>query len=575
MAASIQRINTYNTYTLCHHYGHHHRALHQLPRAALALTDRAELEAALAPLGRALLEAAGAHYAARAAAVRRRAADAAAALGGCPPELAVATSFKVCARVCGGMGGGNGERAGPLQQHPLSPQTKQQPPHTITCTQLGVLAEFRQDWPGAVSHYQAAYAALATVPLGRPQPSVQRHFEAARVAGALNAKALTLLLHQQRGADALAQWRAHAAAWAAPPAGCAPAVAAAHYGWLARQHRAAAEMIGAPRRVDAALLAANPDCAPRALLAAAARLALARRAAAEEAARARAEGRAPGVDIDVAAVTRGAYVGQAVLRDPSAAGGQRDLTDAEFAAWLEAEECAADHDAAASELLQSALAAAGAAGAARGRASLAALAGSQHLAGGRAAAARRALLEAAHVYRRDGWAPLLAGVLPQLRDCCARLKLQREAHLHALELASLPLVRGGGASSSSGGGGGGGGSAAADAKAAAAAALAGMLAGAADAPASILKAVAAAAAAPAGSDDGSASPPAAAAAAAAGRGGGGGGATLRYTVQHLDAAQFAAAAAAAAAATPAGDGQRQDGDGAAGPRPQLADLLQQ
>lgn len=39
------------------------------------------------------------------------------------------------------------------------------------------MAEFRQDWVNAVGQYRAAYAALKTVPLGQPQPSVQRHAE--------------------------------------------------------------------------------------------------------------------------------------------------------------------------------------------------------------------------------------------------------------------------------------------------------------------------------------------------------------------------------------------------------------
>jgi translation initiation factor IF-2 len=39
------------------------------------------------------------------------------------------------------------------------------------------MSEFRVDFAGAVAQYQAAYAALKAVPLGQPQPSVQRHAE--------------------------------------------------------------------------------------------------------------------------------------------------------------------------------------------------------------------------------------------------------------------------------------------------------------------------------------------------------------------------------------------------------------
>lgn len=71
------------------------RSLYPLARGALGLQDRAQLEAALAPLGRLLLEAASSYYVQQAARIRQRMVDAAAALGGAPPEIAVATAFKV------------------------------------------------------------------------------------------------------------------------------------------------------------------------------------------------------------------------------------------------------------------------------------------------------------------------------------------------------------------------------------------------------------------------------------------------------------------------------------------------
>lgn len=45
------------------------------------------------------------------------------------------------------------------------------------------MAEFRQEWVTAVSQYQTAYSALKGVPLGQPQPSVQRHAEVRQMEG--------------------------------------------------------------------------------------------------------------------------------------------------------------------------------------------------------------------------------------------------------------------------------------------------------------------------------------------------------------------------------------------------------
>lgn len=76
------------------------------------------------------------------------------------------------------------------------------------------MAEFRQDWVTAVSQYQAAYAALNSVPLGHPV-SVQRHAEVVRVAEVVHFKAMMLLLHQQRFDEALDQFRNHVSTYGA------------------------------------------------------------------------------------------------------------------------------------------------------------------------------------------------------------------------------------------------------------------------------------------------------------------------------------------------------------------------
>lgn len=85
--------------------------------------------------------------------------------------------------------------------------------------QLAVLAEFRQDWPGAVTAYQAAAAALQGVPLGRPNVSCQRHAEVSAVAEVVHFKAMMLLLHQQRYAEALQQLATHLAVFGRIPGG--------------------------------------------------------------------------------------------------------------------------------------------------------------------------------------------------------------------------------------------------------------------------------------------------------------------------------------------------------------------
>jgi hypothetical protein len=109
-------------------------------------------------------------------------------------------------------------------------------------------------------------------------------------------------------------------------------------------------------------------------------------------------------------------------------------------------------------------------------------------------AARKLLLQAAHVYRREGWDALLLRALLPLRDVCQRLKLQREAMLHSLELATVvahTLASADAAAAAPGGddAGGAGGCVldAAQAAALAEASLAGLLAGGGDRRSGIMK----------------------------------------------------------------------------------------
>eukprot|EP00879_Flechtneria_rotunda_P002505 GHRR01002703.1.p1 GENE.GHRR01002703.1~~GHRR01002703.1.p1 ORF type:complete len:1063 (+),score=495.97 GHRR01002703.1:1057-4245(+) len=344
--------------------------------------------------------------------------------------------------------------------------------------QLGVLAEFRQDWLSAVSAYQAAAAALQGVSLGRPTVSCQRYAEVTAVAEVVHFKAMMLLLHQQRYAEAIQQLQGHLEAFGPSPEGLPLAAAATHYGWLARQYQCAAEMI-AGSRIDEATLQAHKDVQPAHLLVSAAQLAAQRKAAAEELRQQR-NGAAP--PIDLCAVRKGRYLGQIEIRTPDGpAGAHSDMTDAEFALYLEAEELQVSHtqqvldlllQAQASHFQQAtrlpALAAAAAAGPPTGadvskgahvaadrlQAWLVWLMAEQQVDSHNLTAARKLVLQAVYTYRRDGWDLLLLHCLLQLRDVCQRLKLHKEALLHSLEVAclthSLTNSSKGGSSSSDG-----------------------------------------------------------------------------------------------------------------------------
>ena len=63
---------------------------------------------------------------------------------------------------------------------------------------------------------------------------------------------VTLLLHQQCVAEALAQFRAHIGAFRQPPLPPPPAAAATHAAWLVRQYTVMGELLS--QRVDAGLL---------------------------------------------------------------------------------------------------------------------------------------------------------------------------------------------------------------------------------------------------------------------------------------------------------------------------------
>lgn len=82
---------------------------------------------------------------------------------------------------------------------------------------LAALAEFRQDWGGAVTHYQAAYSHLQEVGSDSAPLAAHRHAEVCAVAEQIHLKISMLLLHQQRFEEAVAHMRQHLGRYHQPP----------------------------------------------------------------------------------------------------------------------------------------------------------------------------------------------------------------------------------------------------------------------------------------------------------------------------------------------------------------------
>lgn len=80
-----------------------------------------------------------------------------------------------------------------------------------------MLAEFRQDWEGAVRQYSEAYRTLLSIPLGSPL-DLALYVEVVRVAELVHLKMLMLLLHQGGAEEAVGQARRHLK-WVATPPG--------------------------------------------------------------------------------------------------------------------------------------------------------------------------------------------------------------------------------------------------------------------------------------------------------------------------------------------------------------------
>ncbi|KAK9839808.1 hypothetical protein WJX81_003235 [Elliptochloris bilobata] len=310
------------------------------------------------------------------------------------------------------------------------------PPELSACVafKAAALAEFRADWATAVKTYQTAYAELCRAPRAGIAP-LQRWAELCAVAELVHLKVVTLLLHQQRVGEALAQFRGHMGALQRPPLPLPPGAAAVHAGWLTRQYAVMGGLLAT--RVDPALLPRQRDARPAYFFVAAANAAIERR---RGAARARDAAPATGALASAPALVPGPYVGQLVTRDGSPPG-QRVL-DAAYERHSAAAEAAmgAEHTARALARLQQAhdLVARDSGGRQGGLAyHLAALMAREHLIANDAAAARRLLDSVAGMYRRERWEVPLAAALLELRECAARLKLSKEHVTYSLELSAM------------------------------------------------------------------------------------------------------------------------------------------
>ncbi|GLI59688.1 hypothetical protein VaNZ11_001632, partial [Volvox africanus] len=425
-------------------------------------------DAALARLGKLVLELCTAYYSRLSKHVADKAAARRSTLGGpLPPELAARTAFK-----------------------------------------LAVYAEFRQDWATAVAHYRETYGAILAVQVGLP-PRPERWTELCAVAELVHLKLIMLAVHQGRVEDAVAQVRAHLAHFSKPPGPLPAAANSSHLGYLVRQHQVAAQEVGT--HVDSlpayipipsftgstatgatvtgatagptggstasgmalptvqqvtgggaaaaagatgttvnitGVIAASvvststlKDCSRAHLLMAAARLAVARRQAADGMRMARAAAAVTGPvapPLDTAPVRRGQYVGQLVLRNEAAQAGYSPLSEHDYLLFLESEECRLVTAAYVIDVMNSALLILkDSAGVERLRSQLGGMMASEHILANNLPAARKLLLQVCHQYRREGWLLPLLQVLVSLREVAQRLRLPAEHVCYSLEIAAL------------------------------------------------------------------------------------------------------------------------------------------
>ncbi|KAK9807487.1 hypothetical protein WJX72_000478 [[Myrmecia] bisecta] len=291
------------------------------------------------------------------------------------------------------------------------------------------LAEFRADWATAVKTYQTAYAEVQKLPYGGVPLPLQRWYEVTAVAEQVHVKVVTLLLHQHRTSEALAHFRHHITLFRKPPFEVPPGLAAAQWGWLARQYAVMGELLSS--RVDPANLLPQRDSHPAYLFLCSANAAVERRRAWQRAKELRGGVASP---LRIGAIDPGRFVGQLVVREPA-----RRLTDAEFVQHLEVSEAQVNHAQVAIQTLSTAheLYKRGPLRAGRLIYHIGALMAREHLVADDTANARRLLESVAGIYRRERWEVPLAGALLELRECAQRQNTLKEHIAYSLELASL------------------------------------------------------------------------------------------------------------------------------------------
>ncbi|KAK9825992.1 hypothetical protein WJX74_003805, partial [Apatococcus lobatus] len=241
----------------------------------------------------------------------------------------------------------------------------------------------------------------------------------------------TLLLHQHRVTEALAQLKRHVELFRRPPPGVPPGYAAWHFSWVTRQYKVVGELLGG--RVNPANLPPQRDAQPAYFFFCAGQAAIDRRRASQAAREARG-----GIPSPIGEVLPGAYVGQLLLSAGNGAPEAR-MNEDEFVRHLEIEESEVSHTRISLELLTTALELYkhGEVPAGRLLQHLISLMAHEHLVAGDALHAQQLLESVASAYRREKWDGPLAGLLVQVRECAVRLDRIQDQVQYGLELSCL------------------------------------------------------------------------------------------------------------------------------------------
>ena len=327
----------------------------------------------------------------------------------------------------------------------------------------GIFSEFHGDWGGAWRMYKTAYDGLVAAHVtAEASPAVgdggafgptQGRFERMAMAERLHYKlcALHLTLNPGDPGMCVSQMRAHHDAFKRPPAWLPGAALPQHWSWVARQHRAFAELLSARTPWGGSASAAAgaaagtmplpsppPPNAPRTYLPgfwyhAAANATEKLRRAVES------------VDVDADPMVPKEDVVDGTFVGTFERGDGRPITDAEYLRHVNARLPTAPELVKTSiELLTKAhdhfkrtAPKDGSAGSARLFASIVARLARGYLLAGDFVSSKRLFDSVAPVYRREGWDDLLGGVLMGMKDCARHSKMKSEYLEICLELAAL------------------------------------------------------------------------------------------------------------------------------------------